>query len=333
MIVAANLDCEAVWAGAPLPAAVAARLALLATTMRVFAEEGDDLWVHAPVAAACIPDEPRPRLISGALPAGALVRRAWAADPRFAPADAAAIARRVNDRRFAAALARELGVALPGATIVESVDALAAHLAAGGADASPDGSWVAKSLWSAAGRDRVRRRGAALDEATRTRLARLLAVHGALAFEPWMPRLVDVGQGGDVAADGTVTLRPPHRGLVDAGGVVRGIALDGGAALEPAERDQLAAAARAAGQALAAASYAGPFVVDGFVHGDAGRRALHPMCELNARLTFGLVARAWADRLGAPITLGLGGPRPGGARPLVLDDTGAPAAWITLSAA
>jgi hypothetical protein len=55
---------------------------------------------------------------------------------------------------------------------------------------------------------------------------------------------------------------------------------------------------------------------------------LHPLCELNARLTFGLVARAWAERAGgAPLTLGLGGAVPPGATPLVLDEAGIPAAW------
>jgi hypothetical protein len=329
-LVVANLDCEVAWAGAAaLPPAVAARLGLLGTTLRVFAGHGDALWLPAPVDPACVPDDgaPRPRLVSG--PAPALeVARAGAADPRFAPAAEVVVARAVNDRRFAAALAADLGVALPGARTVTSVDELAAHLAAGAAGASPTGAWVAKAVLTAAGRDRVRRRGDQLDPPTRTRVERLLAVHGALVFEPWMTRTVDVGQGGQVEPGGAVRLAPPHRALVDDGGVVRGVVLDEGAALEPGERDRLAATATAAGRALAAAGYAGPFVVDGFVHEAAGRRALHPLCELNARLTFGLVARAWAERHGTLLALGLGGPAPAGAIPLVSDPSGVPAAWV-----
>jgi hypothetical protein len=233
----------------------------------------------------------------------------------------------VNDRQFAAALATELGVALPGARVVTSVDELAGHLAGGGASASPTGAWVAKAIWTAAGRDRVRRVGDVLDDATRTRVTRLLAVHGALVFEPWMTRVMDVGQGGRVGAEGEVVLVPPHRGLVDDGGVIRGIVVDDGAALEPGERERLAEVAMAAGHALAAAGYAGPFVVDAFVYDD-GRRRLHPMCELNARLTFGLVARAWAERRGARLALGLGGPMPDGGTPLVLDENQTPLAWV-----
>jgi hypothetical protein len=364
-MIVANLDCEVVWASGPaLPAALAARLALLATTLRVFAgggegegegkgsgetgegrrETGDGvLWVPAPVHARWRPPGdagPAPRLVWGAppLPSGdgdvlgddSRGRRdvRWADDARVAPADRAAVARAVNDRRFAAALATEIGVALPGARVVTSVEELAAHLGAGGASGSPTGTWVAKAVWTAAGRDRVRRIGDVLDDATRTRVARLIAVHGALVFEPWMTRTIDVGQGGHVGADGAVRLVPPHRGLVDDGGVIRGIVVDDGAALEPAERAQLADTATAAGRALAAAGYAGPFVVDAFVHEHDGRRRLHPLCELNARLTFGLVARAWAERRGARLTLGLGGPLPDGGTPLVLDENQTPTAWV-----
>lgn len=329
--IAGNLDCEVIWASGPaLPGAVATRLALLATTLRAFATDDDALWLPAPVHGAWRPagdNGPAPRLVGGAAPALGANDVRWADDARVAPADRAAIARAVNDRRFAAAVAAQLGVALPGARVIESVADLAAHLAAGGATASPTGAWVCKALWTAAGRDRVRRIGDTLDDATRTRLARLLAVHGALVFEPWMARTLDVGQGGHVTA-AAVTLLPPHRGLVDDGGVIRGIVVDDGAALEPGERTRLAETALTAGRALAAAGYVGPFVVDAFVHERGGRRTLHPLCELNARLTFGLVARAWADLRGAPVTLGLGGPLPVGGTPLVVDENQTPMAWV-----
>ena len=47
-----NLDCEVEWAGGPaLPAAVIARLALLATTLRVFVDDDRErLWLPAPIA-------------------------------------------------------------------------------------------------------------------------------------------------------------------------------------------------------------------------------------------------------------------------------------------
>ncbi len=321
-----NLDCEVVWAGASaLPAAITARLALLATTLRVFARDDHDrLWLPGPVSPAQIPDAgaPRPILCTGPLPPGR--RLPWGAltEPGLA------IARTVNDRRFAAALAAELGVALPGTRTVTSVAELRAHLVAGGADASPDGGWVAKAPLTAAGRDRVRRTGAVIDSATATRVERLLARTGALVFEPWMPRLLDVGQGGIVVDASRAILLPPHRARCDASGVIRGLIVDDGAGLEPGERARLAATVAAVARRLGAAGYRGPFVVDAFVHDAGGTRQLHPLCEINARLTFGLVARAWATRRGHPVELGLDSTLPPGADPLVHGPDGRPAAWL-----
>jgi hypothetical protein len=63
--------------------------------------------------------------------------------------------------------------------------------------------------------------------------------------------------------------------------------------------------------ALARAGHAGPFGIDGFVYREGARRVLRPFCEINARHTFGHVARA----LGCPV-LGFGEP-PAGARVLI----------------
>lgn len=351
-----NLDCEVEWASGPaLPAAVTSRLALLATTLRAFARDDNDrLWLPAPVAPTAMPRDgaPRPQLEHGPLTRGTSTVLAWGATARVdalassaadAPIDApptagaagwqaalaatprtsTTIARAANDRRFALALATERGVALPGARVIESVGELRAHLAAGGADASADGSWVAKAVWTAAGRDRVRRRGAELDDATATRVARLLEIHGALVFEPWLTRRLDVGQGGVVLAADRAVLLPVHRGLCDDGGVVRGLIIDDVAELGAADRATLTATVTAVAARLGTLGYRGPFVVDGFVHD----RGLHPLGEINARLTFGLVARAWAERLGTALALGLDGAPPPDGTALVHAPDGAPAAW------
>lgn len=343
-----NLDCEVEWARGPaLPAAIVQRLALLATTLRVFAADDDDiLWLPRAIDPDLVPrdDAPLPRLTSGAVPADTAVL-AWGATARCAaapcpvvgatcdwrgmlgalPLASVEIARQVNDRRFALAIARELGVALPGTCVIESVDALRAHLAAGGADASPTGAWVAKAPLTAAGRDRVRRTGATLDDATAVRLGRLLAIHGALLFEPWMDRTLDVGIGGVVVGSDRALVLPPHRAICDASGVIRAIAVDDGAVLATDERVRLVAVAHQVASSLGAAGYVGPFVVDAWRH----RGGFHPLGEINARLTFGLVARAWSAHRGEPATLGLGGPPPPHATPLVFDPAGGPpAAWL-----
>lgn len=354
-LVVGNLDCEVEWAGGPaLPGAVLDRLALLATTLRIFATGDDDaLWLPRAVDPARLPPDgaPHPRLITGPLPA-AHDHLAWGASGRLPtgsprtvlahecdgrgygwrgmlgalPLAPVEVARAVNDRRFALAVAEELGVALPGTCVVASVDALRAHLAHGGADASPTGAWVAKAPIAAAGRDRVRRTGATIDDATAVRLGRLLAVHGALVFEPWMDRTLDVSIGGLVLEDGAAALLlPPHRGVCDATGVIRAIVIDDGEAMSADERLRLVAVARHVAESLAHHGYAGPFVIDAWRHGGG----LHPLGEINARLTFGLVARAWAEHRGEPLAFGLGGVAPEGASSLIATSNGAPAAWVS----
>jgi hypothetical protein len=325
-VLVGNLDCEVAWSGAsPLPPAVMVRLGLLATTLRVFARnDHDQLWLPAPVTRAQIPaaGAPRPHIVTGPIPKGHTL--SWGA---LSPAQVAT-ARVVNDRRFAARLASELGVALAGARTITSTDHLRAHLAAGGAGASPSGSWVAKAPLTAAGRDRVRRTGPVIDEPTATRLDRLLARFGALMFEPWMPRILDVGQGGFVLGPDLATVLPPHRARCDNAGVPRSLVVDDSAALEASERVLLESTATTLARRLGATGYRGPFVVDAFVYEAGGVRRLHPLCEINARLTFGLVARAWAARKGQPLELGLDSQPPPGAETLAFSADGQPAAWL-----
>jgi hypothetical protein len=207
------------------------------------------------------------------------------------------VARRAADRRLAFEVADRLGARLPGARTVDSLPALERHLAAGGA-AVGDGAFVLKPPHGAAGRDRLVHRGP-LDRAARVRADRLLERFGELCFEPWLDRIDDLGQGG-LIDDGRVDLLPPHRTEVDQRGVFRAAVVDdAGAWLGEPDRAALARAARMAGEALAALGYRGPFGVDAFRHRvSRGVVALHPLCEINARLSFGLVARAHAERLG-----------------------------------
>ena len=195
-----------------------------------------------------------------------------------------ATARRCNDRRFAFELSAREGWSLPGARIIESLDDLPAN-----------GSWVAKAIFSAAGRERVR---FSRPDDQRPRLARLLSRFGALVVEPWVDRLLDLGCAG--LTDGIrVDVFPPHRLESDAAGVFRAAIIDdsGDGIAEPSVLARVRDTTHAAGEALAAAGYRGPFSVDAYLWRDrAGAVQLQRMSEVNARLTFGLVARAAAER-------------------------------------
>lgn len=301
-----NLDCESRWAGVALPGAVQRRISLYATLLAACAPDGSDrpeIWVPAEVDPARLIAHPRwtPPVVRAPAPPGApgAFDLAWA-DPAAAAA---------NDRSRALAIAGELGVALPGARVVASLAELDAHLS--GFAGRP---WICKARWTSAGRDRARGTGAPTGE-LRTRIARMLERFGPLLFEPWLDRVLDLGVCGEVAPDGEVRLLEPHRIVTDPRGGFLGIELsprlDRGIA-EPLCGVARAAAARLAGQI----GYRGPFAIDAFVHhnphaapGNAAH-LLHPLCEINARHSFGWIAHALARRLGAR-RLGFDAPPPG----------------------
>jgi hypothetical protein len=297
----ANLDCEARWAGVALPAAVQQRISLYATLFAACATdtapgERPEIWVPAPIDPARLVAHPgwTPPIVHTA-PAPAF-DLAWA-DPT---ADAA------NDRAATIAIAADLGVALPGARVIHSLDELDDHIAGlartAGASA-PAPAWICKARWTAAGRDRARGVGPATGE-LRTRLTRLLARFGPLVFEPWLDRLADLGICGEIHPDADVTLLAPHRQLTDARGGFLGIDVspltDPRSDLPADTVDRLRTVAHAAATQLAARTgYRGRFSVDAFTYRTASGPALHPLCELNARHTFGWIAAALSRRLGA----------------------------------
>ncbi len=361
-LVVGNLDVEVELtraAGATIPAprrAVTEMISVAASTLSVFARPGDRLWTPAPIDPARVPAaQDGVVLVSGPLaalrPVDALL--AWGEAPSVAalrPPDGAGIspldlpwiellwqlhpttdaAVAGNHRGFAHRLASALGLALPGARMIASTGELVAHIDAGGAREG-GGAWVVKAAYSAAGRERVREHGAAPAADRATRIERLLA-RGPLLFEPWVDRIADVGVAGLVIGD-AVRLWPPHRLATDASGVFRGIDLGGEDGLRQGERETVTGAARAAGRALADAGYQGPFGIDAFVYRSPdGERRLAALGEINARLTFGHVARAHAEAAELErARFGLGrGPAPAGAT--VLARAAAPdqvGAWLT----
>lgn len=228
------------------------------------------------------------------------------------------VARRVNDRRYGQALAEELGVALPGSTVLDGPDELHRHLAAGGHRAGHDDAWVLKAPFSASGRLRVRRRGRDIPQDIATRIRRLFDRFGQLVFEPWVDRVSDFACTG-VIGRRRMRLFPAHRLSNDRAGVFRGARMgDGNTNLVVPDEfegtaSQAEQLARTIARRLFQDGYRGPFGVDGFFHRtDDGALRLHPLCEINARMGFGLLARAMeVDHADASVELRLGtGPVP-----------------------
>ena len=310
MNVVGNLDCEARWAGVALPEPVRARISLYATLFAACAvDDGGaphDIWVPAPVDPRRLIAHPRwtpPIVHSTVAPSVSDLR--WA-DPG---------ARAANDRGQALAIATALGVALPGARVVASLDELDE-----GAARLP-GPWVCKARWTAAGRDRARGAGVP-DGELRARVRRMFERLGPLVLEPWMDRVEDLGVCGEVSDRG-VTLAEPHRLISDARGGFVGIEL---APVDRALGEDLHQVARAAAAQLAERTgYRGPVSIDAFLYRDGHGRRLHPLCEINARYSFGWIARALERRLGVR-RLGLDA-APAGATVLIAPGDDGVTAW------
>nr|HEX4314316.1 hypothetical protein [Kofleriaceae bacterium] len=289
-VIHANLDVEARWLGVALKRAVRERISYSAALLAALAPPDAaaiEIYAPEPVDPAAI-RVPRVTMRAGAPPGDR-------ADLRWA--DPGPIARAANDRRLALAT-----FPLAGARPIESLAELDAH-----ASATP-GPWLCKAPWTAAGRDRAHGDPAGGPPAgeLRARVARLLARAGAVVYEPLLARVADYGTCARVDAAGAVTAEPPHAIVVDDRGGFRGISPCPPGEPAPAVAAELAAAVARAGATLASRGYRGPFTIDSFTHADraTGAIAVRACCEINARYSFGVVARA----LGG--TLGFGPPPP-----------------------
>jgi hypothetical protein len=308
---------------APPPRSVLATASRKALLLRAFAREGDRLWLPSPVDSALlteIPGWPRPILESGELrdlpradevlawcetPVAMAHRggpRAIGTIPWDAPlhdllwrlpTPSPEVVARVHHRGFHLQVAAEIGCALPGARMVESLVELDRSLRNG------PRSWVVKAPFSASGRSRyIERNGPALsDPKARRTVEGLFAYHGPLYFEPWMERTEDFGVSA-LLADGTdaeLRIVGIHRQRVDRKGQFEGIELDAGLAAE--DRERLVATTEAVAAALGREGYVGPFGIDAWRYRRAdGALVLNPLGEINARMTFGLVAWTAAGR-------------------------------------
>lgn len=301
----------------------------LATLLRVFGREGDRLCTPAPVEPErVLPVPGLPILEIGPVePADELL--AWCETPQATalrkqrtvlshlpihellwhlPVPPLVVVARVHHRTFHLQVAEELGCALPGARMVESLAELDRIL-----PSSPSG-WVVKAPLSASGRSRyIERNGPLLsDPKARRTVERLFETHGPLLFEPWMERTADFGCSA-LLTESELRIVGFHRQMVDIKGQFAGIEL-------PAEVPGMPVAEVA--NALRREGYVGPFGIDAWAY----QNGFNPLGEINARMTFGLVAWALAERLGIErLRLRFGTEPPAGAIPLL---AGSPSAWI-----
>ncbi len=296
--VIANLDCELSWLdlaskdpqladlGVPeadrsLSAEAAQRIGPLATLLRALCDDDATLWMPFDVDPACMVEVeglPLPRIerdMEGA-PEGALE---WGA---VRDVEQARIAARCNHRRFAF----DLGHIEESRWIASASDL---------DDGALPTRWVVKAPLSAAGRDRVIGQGPR-SAGQRARVAGLIERQGPALLEPWVERSIDFACAGVV--DGDETLRW-HLNVVDDHGRFDGIGVATDGFTPPPPSHDVAVRVR---DALREAGYRGPFGIDAYLSPvEGGAYVVNPLCEINARLTFGSVAHALVDRVRAHI--------------------------------
>jgi len=152
----------------------------------------------------------------------------------------------------------------------------------------------------------------------------MLERFGPLVLEPWRDRVADLGVCGELAAGGDVRLLEPHHLRSDPRGGFLGIALS--PPVDPAIAAPLREVAEAAARRVAARTgYRGPFAIDAFLYRDGSTARLHPLCEINARFSFGWIAHGLARRLGIQ-RLGFD-PPPAGATVLIAPGDDGVTAW------
>ncbi len=319
--------------GLPQPALESGPLGSLAPPREVLA------WGETPAAAAHRRRASEAETEPVDLADGLLHERLWrlpAADP--------AVAAKVHHRAFALDVARRLGADLPGSCMLGSPAELRKHLREVGPALGTAGRWVLKAPLSAAGRLRAIGTGHPKGDVAR-RVERLFERHGPLLFEPWLERTADFGIAGLVGSR-DARLVAFHRSLIGRRGAFLGLELDasfrGLRGLAANERERLETVFAGVAHSLRQRGYSGPFGIDcwryrgpayrgpacrgpayrGPAYRGATTDSWHPLGEINARMTFGLVARALVDRIRQPagldsratVRLRISPPAPQGAR-------------------
>jgi hypothetical protein len=299
----ANLLCEDELAGrrSSPPRAVLETVARMAPLLRVFAREGDRIWSPAPGTdlesgpLRALP--PADEVLAWCETPGAQAYRGGPRRPTSIdwdaplhdlvwqlPTPSPAVVATVHHRAFHSQVAESIGCALPGARMVESLAELESH--------SLPRSWVLKAPLSASGRARyIERNGPALnDPKARRTVERLFENHGPLLFEPWMDRTEDFGVSALLGPE--LKIVGIHGQKVDIKGQFAEIDLHPD--LSSQDRTRLLETTEAVADHLRSAGYVGPFGIDAWRYRTDRGIVLNPLGEINARMTFGLVA--WARR-------------------------------------
>lgn len=202
------------------------------------------------------------------------------------------VVRRVNSKLWSHNLEHELGVALPGAATATTFDEL--ELAVVHACPHPQDKWVIKSAFGFAARGRVLGRGGCIEAAQATWARRRFSQGETLIFQPWLEVVREYGVAINIPAQGEIEFVGISDLQTNGAGTGTGYLL--GRGVEPHRRAELERIAAIVGERLRHEGYTGAAGVDALEHANG----LHPLLEINARLTMGFVALAVERALAPP---------------------------------
>ena len=208
------------------------------------------------------------------------------------------IVKRVNGRRFAAKLERELFGGDETLGIFEEPDEIEACIAS----RPPREEWLLKSEHGNAGLGNRRLRSSTLNQPDREVMRRLLAEDACVVVEKWRHRVLDIATVFELDSDGTVEDLFAYEVVNTADGAYIGSIFDQASeTLDPWIPEVTDVALQVAGR-LAEEGYFGPVCLDHFVWAEGNNRRLRPLADLNARLQVSApILRLWrswdADRV------------------------------------
>jgi hypothetical protein len=198
----------------------------------------------------------------------------------------------VNSKLWSHALEVELGWALPGATIVSTLEELREGIKR--ACPAPNDKWIIKSPFGFAARDRVLGRGPSLEGAQGRWAERRLARGEKLIFQPWLEVIREYGIVLEISPEGNFEIHGISDLQTNGAGTGKGYIL--GRRPPPHRMTELERIAKIASARLFREGYHGPVGIDALEHA----RGLHPLLEINARYTMGFVAVAVEKSLNPP---------------------------------
>lgn len=302
-----DLSLRRGWTG-ELPASVAGQIRALSLQGMLFGDEGETVLVAEPVPGDFL-DFLRGLGISHAEPVtepslsagGPLEPFGWNRSAselagryrhpaRHPPL---AVVKKVNGRRFSAALEAELDPACPVEGVFTDLEALEGYLAG----SAEGGAFVVKAEHGNAALANRRLAGSGIDSVSRRLIAGWLRHGEPVVLERWLPRLRDLSVTFELLPGGRVEGLEIHEVFNTAEGSFIGaffpsphdaatFAGSGCTAEEGhagARTDRLPEAGREIAKRLAAEGYYGPVCLDAFEWGDPSAPRLRLLSDLNAR--------------------------------------------------